>query len=45
MGQDVLVCPIIALSVYLSTFNMTCTKDSAPFPVDNQYKQFTDTVI
>ena len=40
--HDVLVCPIPAISIYLSTFNITGIKDTALFPGDNQYKRFAN---
>ena len=36
-----LVCPLLALSTYLSVFSISGTKDSKLFPGDNQYKRFT----
>ena len=33
--HDVLVCPITAIAIYLSTFNITGTKDTALFPKNN----------
>ena len=39
---DVLVCPITALSIYLSTFNIADFKDTALFPRDYQYKWFAN---
>ena len=38
--HDVLVCPITALAMYISIFNVTGSKDSALFPGSNQYKRF-----
>ena len=37
---DPLVCPILSLSIYFSTFSITGTKDTALFPGKNQYKRF-----
>lgn len=35
-----IICPILALSVYLSCFSISGTVDSALFPGSNQYKRF-----
>ena len=35
------VCPVLALSTYLSVFSISGVKGSALFPGDNQYKRFT----
>ena len=41
---NVLFGPITALAIYLSTFNITCTKDEALFLGDNQHKQFLNSL-
>ena len=39
--QDPIICPILALAIYFSTFNLSGTKGSQLFPGDNQYKRFS----
>jgi hypothetical protein len=39
---DCLVCPIFALSLYLTTFNTLPAADGRIFPGSNQFKHFSD---
>ena len=39
--HDPIICPILALAIYFSTFNLSGTKGSQLFPGDNQYKRFS----
>ena len=36
-----IICPVLALAIYFSVFNISGTKDSCLFPGDNQYKRFS----
>jgi hypothetical protein len=36
-----IICPVLALAIYFSVFNISGTKDSCLFPDDNQYKRFS----
>ena len=39
--HDPVVCPLVAISTYLSTCNVTGTKDTCIFPGPSQYKRFS----
>ena len=39
--HDPIICPILGLSIYFATFNLSGTKDSHLFPGQNQYKRFS----